>query len=64
MVTSAQTIDISQLSGETRRVLDVYDRSRGIYERTLAAMGRVPRYRETAASTAAVKVGDVKYRTS
>jgi len=59
-----QTIDVSQLSETTQRVLEVYDRSRGIYERTIAAMGRVPRYRVTMASTASVKITDVKHRTS
>jgi hypothetical protein len=58
-----QTIDVSQLSGEARRVFDAYYRSRGIYERTVAAMGRVPRYRVTMASTTTAKIGDDKRRT-
>jgi hypothetical protein len=64
MVTTTQTIDVSLLSGEARRVLDLYGRSRGIYERTLAAMGRLPRYEVTVAGTTSVKIGDVKLRAS
>ena len=64
MATTTQRVDVSQLDERTTHIFDVYDRSRGIYERTLAAMGRLPRYRVTEATTASVKVGDVKHRTS
>lgn len=60
MVTTDTKIDLSTLSGEARRVLDVYSRSRSIYQRTMAAMGRTTTYRVSVASTAVLKVGDVK----
>jgi len=64
MPTTTENLDLSQLESEAARILDVYRRSRGIYERTMAAMGRVPRFHVVAASTATAKIDDVKYRTS
>jgi hypothetical protein len=63
-MTTSEIIDLSQLNDVTRRVMDIYGRSRGIYERTMAAMGRVPHFKVTMASTATVKIADVKHGTS
>jgi hypothetical protein len=63
MPTTTQPVDLSQLDNEATRVLDSYRRTRGIYERTEAAMGRVSRYRVTLATTTAVVIRDGK-RTS
>ncbi len=57
-------VDVSQLNSEAKRVFDVYRRSREIYDRTTAAMGRAPRYRVTMSNTTTVRIGDDKLRSS
>ncbi|HXI12943.1 MAG TPA: hypothetical protein VNM92_09880 [Thermoanaerobaculia bacterium] len=54
-----QLLDTSTLAPEAKRVLDVYRRIAGIFERTSAAMGRVPKYRVTMSNTdTRVRIGD------
>jgi hypothetical protein len=61
MVTTDAKLDLTAImSAEARRVLGVYGRSRSIYRRTVAAMGRVAKYHVTIATTADLKAGDVK----
>jgi len=56
--TTTEPIDVSRLDSETTHIIDTYRRVRGIYERTEAAMGRVPRYRVTMSTTTSVRLGD------
>src|SRR5258706_219264 len=59
MKTATTLVDLSQLTDGALRVLETYRRTRGIYERTSAAMGRTARYQVRMASTTTVRIGDV-----
>ena len=64
VTTATEKVNLSQLDEKTMHIFDVYRRTRSIYERTVIAMGRVPRYRVTMATTTAVRIGDGQQRTS
>lgn len=57
--TTSALIEPSKLDATTVRILAVYQRTAGIYERATAAMGRVAKYKVTMSNTAtAVRVED------
>lgn len=56
--TPAAEVDVSQLDAKTKRIFDVYRRTRGVYERSEIAMGRRQAYRITMASATGATIGD------
>ena len=64
MQTKTNTTDVSSVEDNIRSVADTYRRVRGIYQRTEAALGRIPRYRVTIASTSTVIGRNAKHVTS
>ena len=59
MNTTTDKLDVSQLSADVEHVFETYRRTRDIFERTSAAMGRIPRYRISASTTITpIRVGD------
>jgi hypothetical protein len=55
---TAAEVDVSKLDATTKRIFDVYRRTRGVYERSEIAMGRRQAYRITMASATGASIGD------